>query len=184
METFTLNCSHAVLLASYNEWMNAKLYEAAARLPPEEFAADKGAFFGSLLGTLNHLVVADILWLKRFALHPSNHAALESLRRTPPPQSLDQRLFADLPALQEYRRRLDETIRQWAASLAESDLHHVLAYSNTKGVSFRRRFSDLVLHFFNHQTHHRGQATTLLFQAGVDVGVTDLLALIPDERLP
>ena len=184
METFTLNCSHAVLLASYNEWMNSKLYEAAAKLPPEEFAAEKSAFFGSLRGTLNHLVVADIIWLKRFALHPSNHTALESIRRVPSPQSLNQRMFDDLPALHEYRRRLDETIDEWAASLAAADLRHVLAYTNTKGVSYRKSFSNLVLHFFNHQTHHRGQATTLLFQAGVDVGVTDLLALIPDERLP
>ena len=176
-----LNCRHAVLLASYNAWMNAKLYEAAAALSPDEIAADRKAFFGSLLGTLNHIVVGDTIWLKRFATHPGNHAALEPIRRSPAPHALDQILFDNLPALWEHRQQLDGTINTWAASLTEADLECPLSYKNTKGIAANKRFSSLVLHFFNHQTHHRGQATTLLYQAGIDVGVTDLLMLIPDE---
>lgn len=176
-----LNCSHVVLLASYNAWMNSNLYEAAAALAPDEIAADKKAFFGSLLGTLNHIVVGDTIWLKRFAMHPSNHAALEPIRRSAAPQALDQVLFDNLPALWEQRQQLDRTINTWAASLTEADLDYSLSYKNMKGVPAKKRFSNLVLHFFNHQTHHRGQATTLLSQAGIDVGVTDLLVLIPDE---
>ena len=176
-----LTRNHVVLLASYNEWMNAKLYEAAATLTPAEISADRKAFFGSLLGTLNHIVVGDTLWLKRFATHPGNHAALDPIRQAPMPQALGQVLFDNLPALREHRRQLDQMIIAWAGSLSETDLAQVLSYKNTKGIPASKLFSNLVLHFFNHQTHHRGQATTLLSQAGVDVGVTDLLALVPDE---
>ena len=168
-------------MASYNEWMNAKLYAAAAKLTPQELAADRKAFFGSIIGTLNHIVVGDTIWLKRFATHPSNHAALESIRKMRTPAALDELLFTDIGALIGHRIMLDDTIKQWATTLTQEDLSHVLPYVNMKGVAAKKRFSSLVMHFFNHQTHHRGQVSTLLFQAGVDVGVTDLLALIPDE---
>jgi len=168
-------------MAAYNAWMNAKLYEAAAKLTAAELAQDRGAFFGSILGTLNHLVVGDTIWLKRFATHPSNPAALDPVRTLPQPAALNEVVFTDLAKLKARRDLLDESITAWAASLKEGDLAHILHYANTRGVQSRKRFSSLVTHFFNHQTHHRGQATTLLLQAGQDVGVTDLLALIPDE---
>jgi len=174
---------HIRLMAHYNESMNAKLYEAAASLPPEQLSADRKAFFGSILGTLNHLVVADILWLKRFAAHPAHHAALEPLRAQPAPTRLDQPLAADLPGLRAQRVALDRAIVDWAGALAEPDLDHALAYQNMQGIPARKNVFSLLMHFFNHQTHHRGQATTLLTQAGVDVGVTDLAPLIPNEDL-
>lgn len=170
-------------MAQYNEWMNAKLYEAASSLSDEELVADRKAFFGSILGTLNHLVVGDTLWLKRFATHPANYPVLEAVRNLPTPTSLDQLLFTDMPGLAVRRKLLDRVITEWAQSIAEQDLDHVLSYTNTKGVAASKDFFSLVMHFFNHQTHHRGQATTLLSQAGVDVGVTDLLVLIPNEAL-
>jgi uncharacterized damage-inducible protein DinB len=173
--------AHIALMASYNEWMNVKLYDAAARLPAQELHADKGAFFGSLFGTLNHIAVGDTIWLKRFAAHPSGHAALDPIRATAAPATLAQALAPDLDALRARRQLLDAVIRDWAAQLSEDDLSHVLHYANTKGIQSRRRFASLVMHFFNHQTHHRGQASTLLSQAGVDIGVTDLLALVPEE---
>lgn len=174
-------CSHIVLMASYNEWMNVKLYETAGKLPPQELAADRKAFFGSLIGTLNHIVVADTIWLKRFAAHPSNHHTLDPIRKLRAPLSLDELLFADIGELYAHRKMLDEIIKQWATALTQEDLSHALRYTNMKGVVAKKSFYSLVMHFFNHQTHHRGQATVLLSQAGADVGVTDLLALIPDE---
>ena len=81
----------------------------------------------------------------------------------------------------EQRSWLDHRISDWVSQLSDDDLDRVLAYHNTKGVPANRRFSSLVLHFFNHQTHHRGQVTTLLSQAGKTVELTDLLVLIPDE---
>jgi uncharacterized damage-inducible protein DinB len=172
--------SHFALLASYNRWMNARLYAAAGTLPAAELARDRGAFFGSILGTLNHLVTADTIWLQRFAGLPARHAALDPVRALPPAGPLDAMPFPDFAALAAHRRWLDAIIEDWIAVLGDDDLRQVLAYANTRGDGFRRELASLLLHFFNHQAHHRGQATTLLSQAGVDVGVTDLLALIPD----
>ncbi len=169
------------LLALYNQWMNGKIYEAAARLGPEEAAKDRGAFFGSIQGTLNHLVVGDTIWLQRFATRPSCGVALEAVAKLATPASPDEILFPTLYALAEHRSWLDDQIRHWVAGLTHRDLESVFHYRNTKGVPTSKRYASLILHFFNHQTHHRGQVCTLLFQAGVDPGLTDLLALIPDE---
>ncbi|MCF8177124.1 MAG: DinB family protein [Sulfuritalea sp.] len=168
-------------MASYNQWMNARVYEAAGGLSADALAADRGAFFGSILGTLNHLVVGDTIWLKRFAQHPARYTALEPVRQLPDPLALDQVLFNDLESLAAHRRMLDAAIVEWANSVTDDELDHVLHYANTKGIESSKRFFNLVMHFFNHQTHHRGQVTTLLTQAGIDVGSTDLLAMIPNE---
>jgi uncharacterized damage-inducible protein DinB len=70
------DCKQAILLASYNAWMNTKVFEAASRLPHEEVVQDRGAFFGSILGTLNHIAVADTIWLRRFSILSAGQAAL------------------------------------------------------------------------------------------------------------
>jgi uncharacterized damage-inducible protein DinB len=173
-------CEDIVLLAQYNASMNRKLYDAAATLPPEEASRDRGAFFGSLLGTMNHLLAGDTIWLTRFALHPSAFPALAPLRGAPPPTSLTQSFGDSLSALHAHRMRLDGLITAMAAEVREGDLAQTLAYRNSRGQDFAKHFGSLLLHFFNHQTHHRGQASTLLSQAGVDIGVTDLLVLVPD----
>jgi len=170
---------NVILMSHYNEWMNAKVYEAAGRLSHADFIADRGAFFGSLCGTLNHIVVADTIWLKRFAGHPAAHIALEPVRKLAMPTALNQVLYKELAALADHRKMLDGVIKEWADALTEHDLEQVLHYANTKGTQFERPLAALLLHFFNHQTHHRGQATTLLYQMRQDVGVTDLAALLP-----
>ena len=172
-------CEHIRLMAQYNAWMNTRLYEAAMTLPAGEVVADKGAFFGSLYGTLNHVLLADTIWLQRFATHPSAHRSLDPVRVMPRPMTYDVR-EGDLATLRERRAALDNVILAWAAELAEAELGHVLKYTNIAGMPFSRSFSALVMHFFNHQTHHRGQATALLSQSGVDMGSTDLLMLIPE----
>lgn len=170
---------HIKLMAEYNEWMNARLFEAAATLPPAVLSADKGAFFGSLYGTLNHIMLGDTIWLKRFSAHPRLHAALDPVRAMPMPATYDER-EGDFALLRQRRAWLDALIRNWAGELEEADLGYVLKYNNLKGTPFSRPFSALVMHLFNHQTHHRGQATALLSQAGVDMGSTDLLMLVPE----
>lgn len=166
------------LLSRYNQWMNDKLYNTAARLPDDELARDRGAFFGSILGTLNHIMVADIIWLQRFSEHPAQHPALDQIRTMTKPQALTQTLINDFSVLNAERRKLDSTIINWCEQLNASDLDHKLAYHNMKGEAAIKNFGSLMLHFFNHQTHHRGQTTTLLSQQELDVGTTDLLALI------
>lgn len=170
------------LMAAYNRWMNEKVYAAADTLSAAELSADKGAFFGSVFGTLNHLCVGDRIWLKRFATqHPAQFVTLEPIRALPMPTALTQLLFDDFTEIRAHRAWLDALIIDWIATVSDDDLQQPLAYTNTKGIAFTKRFAYVLQHFFNHQTHHRGQITTLLSQAGVDVGVTDLLALIPDE---
>lgn len=171
----------AALMADYNRWMNERMFDAAGKLAPAELAADKGAFFGSILGTLNHIAVADTIWLKRFAQHPAGFAALRPLDEFPRPSSLRDSVAPDLAGLRDYRERLDAIIVRWAAELRPEHLAVKFTYTSTAGAAFTRNFGALLQHFFNHQTHHRGQASTLLFQAGVDVGVTDLVTLVPDE---
>lgn len=169
----------AALLADYNRWMNTRMYEAARTLDDAALAADRGAFFGSILGTLNHLVVADTIWLRRLVQQAG--AVRDALAEFPHATSLRHPMAADLEGLRPLRQRLDALIVRWAAELTPAVLASDLSYTNTAGVASTRNFGALVQHFFNHQTHHRGQASTLLFQAGVDVGVTDLLALISQK---
>ena len=174
---------HLELMARYNESMNLKLYDAAARLRYDTLAADTGAFFGSLLGTMNHLVAGDTIWLKRFSTHPARFLALEAFNDIVAPTTVDAIYSEDLSVLATRRRWLDAVILAMVGELCDADLNHVLHYASTKGVPSQKRFSSLLFHFFNHQTHHRGQASTQLSQAGVDIGVTDLLVLIPNEGI-
>lgn len=174
------SCDHLVLMAAYNAAMNGKLYRAAASLPVAELLLDRQAFFGSILGTLNHLLAGDIVWLKRFSEHPADFPALHAMAPIPKPANLRDLLRNDLAELLELRLHLDGIISAWAAQVREADLAHVLRYQNSQGLQ-QKRFGPLTAHFFNHQTHHRGQTTTLLFQAGVDVGSTDLLDHIANQ---
>jgi hypothetical protein len=168
-------------MSQYSHWMNQRIFEEAAQLDAATLLADKGAFFGSILGTLNHLAVGDTVWLHRFAQHPHRFEALARLSEFERPASLRQTLSSDLSGLAVYRGRLDELINLWVAEIRPEHLDVAVTYSSMAGASFCKEFGPLLQHFFNHQTHHRGQVTTLLHQAGVDVGVTDLLALIPES---
>jgi uncharacterized damage-inducible protein DinB len=175
-----MTTSHFALLATYNEWMNRKLYGAAAALPAERVHEDRGAFFGSIFGTLNHLVIADVIWLKRIAAGVPGLASLRCLDDVPRPASLDQRLCADLPELDALRVKLDAAILAFSAEVTPAQLDGILTWTSMKGIASTKRLGDVLLHVFNHQTHHRGQATTLFAQLGVDVGPTDILLLLPD----
>jgi uncharacterized damage-inducible protein DinB len=129
---------------------------------------------------LNHLVLADTIWLQRFAAHPLRQRALDTVRALPAPTGLTGADAPPLPLLFERRRLLDSVIKEWVDELADADFDGVLHYKRLNGEPGAKRFGGVMLHFFNHQTHHRGQASTLLFQAGVDIGVTDLLVLLPN----
>ncbi|HSH73970.1 MAG TPA: DinB family protein [Methylophilaceae bacterium] len=172
--------SDIVLFARYNEWMNIKVYETAGQLSAEELLLDRKAFFGSILGSLNHIFIADMIWLKRFSHHPANHSALKVITAMQDPRSLDELRFINFSELTKQRHFLDSVILSWTAQLTEEDLEYVVHYRNMKGMPADKKLGSLLLHFFNHQTHHRGQVSTLLSQCGLDVGVTDLQALIPD----
>lgn len=167
------------LLARYNRWFNQRLCEAGAGLAAEELARDRGAFFGSVLGTMNHLIWGDRMWLTRFA---AQGVLFESLRpdllQLPPQASHGTVLYGDWAALTDARQALDAAIEAWTQEMPADFPQRTMRYANTRGVSREHPAWQALTHFFNHQTHHRGQVTTLLMQAGVDPGATDLIALI------
>ncbi|MGB5961830.1 MAG: DinB family protein, partial [Coleofasciculaceae cyanobacterium] len=95
--------NHLRLMAQYNQWMNLSLYAAAAKLSEAKLQENKQAFFGSIFGTLNHIIVADTIWLKRFAKHPANHQSLEFVRLLESPKALNQIYYNSLEELQQQR---------------------------------------------------------------------------------
>jgi uncharacterized damage-inducible protein DinB len=168
-------------LALYNQWMNNSIYKSAERLSLAELNADRDAYFGSIIGTLNHIMVGDILWFKRFADHDARFEALAYFRSIDKPDTLSAIIHTDLKALEQERERIDNCIVQLTGELTDNVISSALSYRDSRGNQFCKNFGSLLQHVFNHQTHHRGQVSTLLYQAGVDVGVTDILALIPEE---
>jgi uncharacterized damage-inducible protein DinB len=158
----------AQTMAAYNRWMNDKLYAACAELGDDERKLDRKAYFGSIHGTLNHILLADRLWFGRFIGRPFKV------------DRLNQELFADFAELRAERLLTDQDIEGWVQGLSDAQLAGKLRYTSL--VNPAPRVYDLwvcVTHFFNHQTHHRGQVTALLSQCGKDYGVTDLI-LMPE----
>lgn len=153
-------------MARYNRWMNDKLYECSAGLSDAQRKEDVGAFFKSIHGTLNHLLLADRIWMGRFTAAPFTVT------------SLAQELYSDFAQLRSERARTDAAISAWAGALTDQDLAATLSYTSIVNPAPRNTpMAIAVTHFFNHQTHHRGQLTTLLSQRGIDPGTTDLLWL-------
>lgn len=166
-------------LARYNRWFNQRLYAACEPLGEAGRKRDGGAFFDSIHGTLNHLVWADSMWLQRFASQGVAFKALGGdLLVLPAGASFATELEADWDALKARRDRLDAAVEDWLADMPASFPLSTMRYANSKGVPREHPAWKALTHFFNHQAHHRGQATTLLMQAGVDVGTTDLIALV------
>ena len=166
-------------MARYNRWMNQKLYAACEALPDAQRKADHGAFFKSIHHTLTHLVLADKMWLARFAMQGVEFAALPpDLLAVPEGSDYTSDLHPDWADLKQTRDAIDTALELWLADMPPDFLYSTMRYANTKGVQRAHPTWQALTHFFNHQTHHRGQVTTLLIQAGVDVGVTDLIALV------
>lgn len=149
--------------ARYNQWMNQKVYAVCAEIDDAERRRDRGAFFRSIHGTLNHLLLGDRVWMCRFTGRQYPIA----------PMGVD--LYDDFDELCAARVAMDQEILDWTAQLTGQWLSEPLTWtSGTDGQTRSRPRWLCVSHLFNHQTHHRGQLTTLLCQLGHDVGTTDL----------
>ena len=169
-------------LARYNTWMNDKLYAAAATLDDEARTRDLGAFFRSLHGTLAHVLWADRIWLWRFTQDRAVGESRDRDGNVIPYGKHDQILYPDFDELRRERAKTDHHIETWADGLTPEALAGPITYSS---VSFGTREHPLwqaVTHFFTHETHHRGQATTLLKQLGRDPGVTDFMLFLWDAQ--
>lgn len=157
-------------MARYNRWQNENLYTAAQGLTPEARRLDHGAFFGSIEATLNHLLWGDRMWMHRFAGHDRPPGGIaDSVRTTP-----------DWEALCRERAQTDTAILAWADAVSPERLAGDLTWwSGALGRDVSKPFGLLVVHFFNHQTHHRGQVHAMLTAAGARPGDTDLFAMPP-----
>ena len=159
-------------MARYNAWQNRSLYTAAGTLTDAQRKTDQGAFFGSIHGTLCHLLFGDQAWMHRFTAGATPKPMATSVAES-------ATAISGWDDLRRQREAFDDVIRDWADGLDPTWLDGDLTwYSGIQKRDVTKPRRMLVAHFFNHQTHHRGQVTTLLSQAGVDVGVTDLVALL------
>lgn len=146
---------HFMMFAAYNQWANGRIYDAAANLDEEEFNRHVGAFFGSLMGTLNHLLTADRIWMKRFTGEGDA------------PTTLDAILYRALPGLRVAREAEDRRIIDWVGGLSDKALTGRFTYMTVSDMrTVSQRLAPALDHVFNHQTHHRGQAHMILTVLG------------------
>lgn len=158
-----ITAPYCQLLARYGCWMNERIVATLRSMPDDARKRDRGAFFGSIHRTLNHLVWADCTWLARFTGEPYQASAFGA------------DLFDDFDALASERASVDARLLEWTLRLDEAWLASTLQYRASSDGRRRELPAWIaVAHIFNHATHHRGQLTTLMKQAGADPGVTDL----------
>jgi uncharacterized damage-inducible protein DinB len=151
-------------MAAYNRWANQRMYADAAMLDDTVRKRPLGLFFSSIHGTLNHLLVADYIWMRRFT------------GEGPQPERLSQILYDDFDALRTERIAHDERIVDFIQSC--SDFDRVIEYQNSTGRTFQQRLEPALSHFFNHQTHHRGQVHAGMTIVGIkEPRSLDLLGL-------
>ena len=158
--------SYVQTMAKYNAWQNQNLIAAASILSDEDRRQDRSAFFGSIFGTFNHILWADMLWMARFQ---------NAEQPTDLPIDQSSKTSCDWPSFLTARAMMDEHINAWAQNLTDQDLEGSLTWrSGVSRQDMTRPLNLLVMHLFNHQTHHRGQIHTMLCQAGAKPGATDL----------
>jgi uncharacterized damage-inducible protein DinB len=167
------------LMARYNSWVNINIYNIVATLTPAERQQDLNTFFISIHGTLNHLLLADRAWLGRFATGTEyKFPALQTAKLVFEIESLSQILYTDFDELRHERQETDRTIEQWLQELEPELLSARVSYTNaTRSIDREHSLWFGLTHFFNHQTHHRAQVTTMLHQLDRDYGTTDFLAM-------
>lgn len=154
------------LMAAYTRWQNTSIYAAADTLTDDARRQDRGAFFGSIHGTLNHVLWGDQLWLHRLA-------------GTPAPRSPDipgsVRQFADWQTLKSERAQTDDAILAWSRRVTDEDLAGTFSwFSGAIQADVVRPRQTLVIQLFNHGTHHRGQVHAMLTAAGATPDDTDV----------
>jgi uncharacterized damage-inducible protein DinB len=158
------------MMAAYNAEMNRRLYGAAAGLSDAERRADEGAFWGSIMGTLNHLVWGDQMWMARFAGWPKPTVT----------QADSATLYDDFASLRAERERIDAALETWSETVTEEWLAGDLTwYSGSARREMSRPRAPLLVHLFNHQTHHRGQVHALLTRHHAKTGDTDIFLVVP-----
>lgn len=162
---------YCVTMARYNRWQNRSLLAAAETLDMAARRKDRGAFWGSVAGTLSHLLWGDLVWMSRFDGGP----------RPDVPLADSAGMWDNWADWRRERQATDGRILDWARRLTDADLTGDLYwYSGALGRAVSRPKALCVAHFFNHQTHHRGQVHAMLTAAGARTEATDLFVM-PDD---
>ena len=154
---------HFQEFAAYNQWATARLYDALAPLPAEDLSRDVGVFFGSIIGTLNHIITTDRIWLARMTGEGSF------------PKELNARLSDDLLELKKMALSEADRLAAHVEGLTEEALAAPFTYRTLNGTEHTQLRRESLAQLLNHQTHHRSQATTCLTILGADFPVLDLL---------
>lgn len=153
------------MFVGYNAWANERLYAAASSLSPEDFNADRGLFFGSIMRTLNHILAADRIWMKRFT------------GQGEAPNRLDAILHPEFGPLLSARQAEDARLAAFVNGLSESDFAGLFTYQRMTDTSIQtQELAPALFHLFNHQTHHRGQVHAALTGLGADAPSLDMVA--------
>jgi uncharacterized damage-inducible protein DinB len=160
--------AHFERFARYNRWANRRIYTAVAQLDSVAFDAPRSGFFPSIAKTLNHILVGDRTWMSRFEGMPQPH------------KSLDESPHPDFQALDAAREVEDQRIIRYTRTLTEDRLVAALQYKNMAGEAKVTPLDITLTHFFNHQTHHRGQAHAIITACGQKTGDTDLFLVVPE----
>lgn len=166
-----ITSEYCLTMARYNAWQNKQLKDAMRNMTPGDLAAGRGAFFGSIMATANHLLWGDTIWMSRFdgGAPPQGSIA----------QSID--ITSGFDAWNVERLTMDARILHWAETLAPDDLAGDLVwFSGALNCDVSRPRAMCIAHMFNHQTHHRGQIHAMLGDAGIDEPVSDLFVMPQD----
>ena len=170
--------AYARQMARYNRWQNSQLAEFLQVMSPEELIRERGAFFGSILGTANHLLWGDWIWMSRFDKGPGPES---DIHRSGGGIHESVFLCEDLAAWLPLRDTIDARITRWADTLGNAPLSgNFTWYSAAREAEITMPYAECVIHVFNHQTHHRGQLHKMLTEAGSPAPVSDLV-FMPEE---
>jgi len=164
-----MNKAEILMLFDYGAWANRRILDAAEGLSQEQFTAPAGLDYGSLRGTLVHILSAETTWRKRCqeGISPSN--------------PLVEDAFPTLAALRERWSEAEHAMAAFLASLTDDDLQRIIHYRTTKGAPYENPLWQLLLHVVNHGTQHRAEAAITLTQHGCSPGDVDLIVFLRER---
>ncbi len=167
-----------VLLARYNEHANNKLFDCLEGSPETIVTCEAGSYFGSILGLLNHVMIADLGWLNQFrSMQPRFDALADGALDFRPP-SPGKLLISDYASFVERRRRVDRVYLAFTDELSDERLREVVVRTNPRGETLNRALWQQLIQLFNHQTHHRGQISQILDASGVKHDFSNVVSVM------
>ncbi len=167
-----------VLLAEYNAYVNGVLYGLLEKVPPDLVTRDAGSYYGSILGLLNHVLRSDLGRLSRFRTGLQGFRSLATAAIDFDPAAAPKQLYDNLPDLWKRRKQVDDVFKAFAAELTDDALRREVTSTNQKGEQESFAVWEILLHLFNHQTHHRGQVSQILDAAGVQHDFSNIMTVL------